>query len=216
MKIIAHIPARHGSKRVKLKNLKMINDKPLIYYSIRNLKKSKIKEFYINTDSKKIAKYAIKKKCKVFYRKKSLANDSATSDQFNYDFMKNVKSDICVMVNPVCPLITFNDINKMLNYFIKKKLDTLISAEEINMQCFYKKKPINIKLNEQLQPSQLNKQIIVCNWAITIWKTKIFINNYNKNGFAVWGKKRDFYILPKEKSLKISTISDLNLARKTI
>ena len=71
MKIIAHIPARHGSKRVKLKNLKKINDKPLIYYSIKNLKKSKIKEFYINTDSKKIAKYAIKKNAKFFIGKKA-------------------------------------------------------------------------------------------------------------------------------------------------
>ena len=50
MKIVAHIPARHGSKRIPLKNLVKIKNKPLIDYSIETLKKSIIKDFYINTD----------------------------------------------------------------------------------------------------------------------------------------------------------------------
>ena len=54
MKIVAHIPARHGSKRIPLKNLVKIKNKPLIDYSIETLKKSIIKDFYINTDSKKL------------------------------------------------------------------------------------------------------------------------------------------------------------------
>ena len=39
-KIIAMIPARVGSERLKMKNLALINDKPLIYYSIKAAKKS--------------------------------------------------------------------------------------------------------------------------------------------------------------------------------
>ena len=54
MKIVAHIPARHGSKRIPLKNLIKIKNKLLIDYSIDTLKKSMIKNFYINTDSKKL------------------------------------------------------------------------------------------------------------------------------------------------------------------
>ena len=52
MKIVAHIPARHGSKRIPLKNLVKIKNKPLIDYSIETLKKSIIKDFYNNTIQK--------------------------------------------------------------------------------------------------------------------------------------------------------------------
>lgn len=213
MKIVAHIPARHGSKRIPLKNLVKIKNKPLIDYSIETLKKSIIKDFYINTDSKKIAAHAKKKNCKVYFRKKHLANDLAKSDDFNYDFMNNIESDICVMINPVCPLLKFEEINKMVNFFIEKKLDTLISAEETQMQTFYKNKPINIKINEKLQQSQKNGKIIICNWAVTIWNSKIFLKNYKKNGYAVWGKKREFFILPKTSSIKISNLDDIRLVK---
>ena len=40
MKIIAMIPARKGSTRLKNKNLAIINKKPLIYYSIKETAKS--------------------------------------------------------------------------------------------------------------------------------------------------------------------------------
>ena len=40
MKIVCMIPARIGSKRVKKKNLRLINDKPLISYIIETVKKT--------------------------------------------------------------------------------------------------------------------------------------------------------------------------------
>ena len=80
----------------------------------------------------------------------------------------------------------------MVNFFIKK-IDTLISAEETQMQTFYKNKPINIKINEKLQQSQKNGKIIICNWAVTIWNSKIFLKNYKKWICRLGKKKRVFY-----------------------
>ena len=54
MKIIGIIPARAGSKSIKNKNITNINGKPLIYYTIKAIKKSKIKNFIVSSDSKKI------------------------------------------------------------------------------------------------------------------------------------------------------------------
>ena len=51
MKILCTICARKGSKGVKNKNLKTINKKPLIFYSIDQAKKSKLfKKIVISTD----------------------------------------------------------------------------------------------------------------------------------------------------------------------
>ena len=41
MKIVAVIPARAGSKGIPNKNIRLLNGKPLIYYSIKNALDSK-------------------------------------------------------------------------------------------------------------------------------------------------------------------------------
>ena len=49
------IPARVGSKRIKNKNFKKFNGKPIIFYSIESALKSNIFcEIHVSTDNKKI------------------------------------------------------------------------------------------------------------------------------------------------------------------
>ena len=56
-KLIAIIPARGGSKGLKDKNIRIIKGKPLIYWSIKAAKESKlIDDYYVSTDSQKIKK----------------------------------------------------------------------------------------------------------------------------------------------------------------
>ena len=58
MKILAFVPARGGSKGIKKKNLVMLGNKPLIYYTLQTIKKIKSKVFpFVSTDSKKIKDY---------------------------------------------------------------------------------------------------------------------------------------------------------------
>ena len=55
------IPARSGSKTIKNKNIYIINNKPLLYYSIITSKKSKlIDRTFLLTDSKKYSKIGLK------------------------------------------------------------------------------------------------------------------------------------------------------------
>ena len=62
MKIISVIPARSGSKGIKNKNTIVVNNKPLIEYSFIHAQKSKIKNNFVLTDSKKIKLIAKKYK----------------------------------------------------------------------------------------------------------------------------------------------------------
>ena len=58
---IAIIPARSGSKRVKNKNIKIFNNKPMIAWPILAAKKSKLfDQIIVTTDSKKISRIAQK------------------------------------------------------------------------------------------------------------------------------------------------------------
>ena len=75
--MIAIIPARAGSKRIKNKNIKKFNNKPIIYWSIKAAINSKIfDEVIVSTDSMKIKNIAEKYGAKVpFKRPKKLSGD---------------------------------------------------------------------------------------------------------------------------------------------
>ena len=55
---IAIIPARGGSKRIKNKNIKLFRGKPMIYWTIKAAKKSKLfDEIFVDTDSNRIKNF---------------------------------------------------------------------------------------------------------------------------------------------------------------
>ena len=144
VKIIGEIPARLGSKRVKQKNLKLINGKPLITYAVNAAKQAKsLSEIYVNSESDIIGDIAKTNGVRFYKRRPELAEDHIVSDQFNYDFLKNIEADILVMINPISPLITGKDIDKVVNYFNKNEFDTVISVKEEKLQAFCKGKPVN-------------------------------------------------------------------------
>ena len=81
-KVVAHIPARGGSKRVPAKNLRYLAGRPMIGYAIETaLKCPRLDEVYVNTDSERIAAYAQSMGCRVYMRPAHLGSDDATGDE---------------------------------------------------------------------------------------------------------------------------------------
>lgn len=81
MKNIAIIPARSGSKGLEDKNIKLLNGKPLIVYTIEAAKDSKVfDEIITSTDSQVYANIAEKYCANIpFLRPDYLSNDIAVS-----------------------------------------------------------------------------------------------------------------------------------------
>ena len=84
MQIIAIIPARGGSKGIPKKNIKNLNGKPLIAYSIEKALESKyINDVYVSTDCPVIAKIAKIHKAKVpILRPKEFSQDGSRDEEF--------------------------------------------------------------------------------------------------------------------------------------
>ena len=62
--IFSIILARKNSQGIKNKNLKIVNGKPLIYWSIKSSKNSKlVNKTFVSSDSKKILNYSKKNWC---------------------------------------------------------------------------------------------------------------------------------------------------------
>ena len=92
---ICIIPARGGSKRIKNKNIKIFNGKPMIYYAINLAKNSKLfSRIIVSTDSLKIARLAKKYGAEVpFKRTKKLSNDHSTSTEVILDTVKKMNGE---------------------------------------------------------------------------------------------------------------------------
>ena len=80
VEILAIIPARSGSSEIKNKNIRIIGGKPLLYYTIKASRNSKVTRTIVSTDSPKIAKLAKKYAAEVpFIRPKKFASSFSTA-----------------------------------------------------------------------------------------------------------------------------------------
>lgn len=212
---VLHIPARKGSKRVPNKNMRLLDGKPMIGYSLETAKYFiEIFDVYVNTDSLEISDYAKGFDIETYLRKPNLASDDATGDQFTYDIINELKPDTLIMLNPVCPLITPSDVQETIESYANSpnEVDTLISVSSTNMQSVFQNEFLNINPKGPLAPSQANEKVYTCNWAITIWNAQVFKNNYEKYQGGYCGTNRIFFPLSPLKSIKVSYEDDFRLA----
>ena len=219
MKIICMIPARIGSKRIKKKNLRLINNKPLISYIIEKAKKCKLfNEIYLNSDSIIFEKIAKKYGINFYLRDKKLASDKSTNDEFTSDFMQKITGDIIIQILPTSPLISSNEIYDFTMFMIKNKYETLISVENKQIACLYKNKPINFDKLKHNPPSQTMEPVKVYACVLMGWKYSSFKNNIHKYGSAYHGGKGKvgYFELKGLSTIDIDTEEDFKLAEKII
>lgn len=213
MKFVGEIPARLGSKRVKMKNLRLINEKPMIAYAIEACRDSKrLSEVFVNTESDKIGEVAKVFGAKHYKRSEELSQDHIVSDQFNYDFLKNTDCDAVVMVNPVSPLVLPEDIDAAIEKFERENLDTLVSIKEEKLQSFYQNDAINFDVNALLPMTQNLNPIQLCVWTVCIWRKESFLKAFEEKGHAVFHGNIGFYSIDPLRSIKISEEHDFKLA----
>lgn len=153
MKILAVIPARGGSKGIKNKNIKKLNGEPLIWYTIKEAKKSKyLDRVVVSTDSRQIAE--ISKKCGAevpFLRPPELAQDkSSAMDAVIHLILdldkKRYKPDAVMLLQPTSPLREVEDINQAVELFKNEQADSLVSICQTENLLFTKDKDDNIKI----------------------------------------------------------------------
>jgi len=135
--IVALIPARGGSKGIPRKNIRFLNGKPLIVYSINVAKKAKlINRTIISTDDEEIADIAKQNGAEVIMRPAELATDTATQESVllhTIDYLKekeNYQTDAIVLLQPTCPLRSPKDIDGAVDTLLKRKADTVVSVFE--------------------------------------------------------------------------------------
>ena len=134
MKIVALIPARKGSKRIKRKNLKRLLGKPLITWTIEAAKKvKKINSIFVSTDDEQIIKLCKKYNVNVpWKRPKSLSGDKVNSLNVALHFLnwyekKYSRPDGLLLLQPTSPYRKKKSIEEAIKIFEKNKNKAIVS-----------------------------------------------------------------------------------------
>lgn len=212
--IIAVVPARIGSVRVKAKSLRLLAGKPLIYYVIKALKEcSIINDIYVNSDSELIGRVANRYDVKFYKRKPELATSDSMIDDYIYDFLKNVSCDVIAVVNPTSPFLSSVEIENSIKHFLDHDFDTQLACEDVRTHCFYKSEAINFTTKGQHPRSQDLLPIKALNFAVTIWNAKKYIKHYDKCGHGIYTGKLGFYPFEGLAAIDIDWEEDFILAQ---
>jgi CMP-N,N'-diacetyllegionaminic acid synthase len=224
MKVICVIPARKNSKRLKNKNLKILNGKPLIYWTI--IKAIKIKQFdkiIISTDSKKILymekEFKRYKKIKFIKRPQKYSKDTTPMKSVIINVLNILKKEdsfepsAIAILQPTSPLRKVSTIKRSIYRFIKNKPDFLTTIKEVRhnetpqMQFNLNKNQNSKKLNLKIRNKK--RKYYVLDGGV------IFIFNIKKNIFEIKGLG-EFVEVKFPESIDIDTKEDFDLAKKFI
>lgn len=139
MRNIAIIPARSGSKGLKDKNIKLMNGKPLLSYSIVAAKESDVfDEIMVSTDSQRYAEIAIQYGAHVpFLRSERNSSDTAGSWDMVLEVLNNYKEldrefDTVCLLQPTSPLRIGKDISDAYKDYKENAVDALTSVCEVD------------------------------------------------------------------------------------
>lgn len=222
MEIIGIIPARGGSKGIPRKNIKLLNNVPLIVYTIREALKCKmLNDVVVTTDDEEIRQIAIENGGKApFLRPKELAQDTSLAIPtikhalLEMEKIENKKYDYVVMLQPTAPLRKSEDIENALKMLIEKGADGIISVVEVgNWHPMKMKKFIGDRLVNyedppvENPPRQILPKVYMVNGAIYATKRDVLVERETFQGSWCLG-----YIMPPERSVNIDTEADFVLA----
>lgn len=221
MKNLAIIPARSGSKGLKDKNIKLLNGKPLLAYTIEAAIDSALfDEIMVSTDSEEYAAIAQQWGASVpFLRSEILSNDVASSWDVVKEVIEKYKSigtefDTVALLQPTSPLRSSSDIISGYDLMKKKEANFIVGvcemdhsplwsntiSENLSMENFIK--PEVVKLPRQIIPTYYR-----INGALYIVKVDYLMKTSN-----IYGDLSFASIMKKENSIDIDDQMDFLIA----
>ena len=151
MRTLVVIPARSGSKGLPDKNIKVLNGKPLIHYSIEIAQQIFDNEdICISTDSDEYIKIAEKTGLRIpFVRPETLSTDNATTQDvllhcLDFYEQKGVFYDYILLLQPTSPLREKKHLEDILMEN-NEDCDMIVSVKETDSNPYY----VLLKENEE-------------------------------------------------------------------
>lgn len=215
MKVLAIIPARGGSKGVPKKNIRTIDGKPLIAYSIETgLQSNKVTDVVVSTDAQDIMEVAKQYQADAIKRNPEYATDNATIEPVIREVLENRDEiyDVILLLQPTAPIREIEDIDKVIEMFEKdttvQTVVSVVELEDIHPAGMYKldahqdmiplHEDLERKRRQDLEPVYLRNGAIYATRVSTFLASGKLINTPKKA-----------YVMPESKWANVDTERDL-------
>ena len=207
--VLAIIPARSGSKSVKDKNIRMINGKPMMAYSIGHaLQAECIDRVIVSTDSGKYAQIAREYGAEVpFLRPAEYATDTALDIDVFVHALRYLEEnegympELVVQLRPTYPVRRISDIENMVKYMRDNpdidSIRCIAPAKEIAYKMWFKDennmlRPVMTDIPECYNmPRQQLPKIYYQNACIDVVRTEVVLNQHSMSGSKIAGYEMD-------------------------
>jgi CMP-N,N'-diacetyllegionaminic acid synthase len=222
LSVICVIPARGGSKGLPGKNIRELNGRPLIAYSIEQALKSRyIDKVVVSTDDRKIADVASSWGADVpFLRPPELSTDTASTIDVllhclgwfeKQDDHRNF--DILVLLHATAPLRTVRDIDSCIELLAESGASNVFSVTEAHRNPYFNMVEVDhlgaVRLSKKgtFTTRQSAPKVYDLNASIYVWQTALL-----KKKRRTILKTSRVYVMPKERSVDIDDGLDFEIA----
>lgn len=225
MRMIAIIPARGGSKGVPRKNIRLLNGKPLIAYSIAAAQGAKsVDRIVVSTDSDEIAGISHGLGAEVRLRPAALAaDDTPTRDVLEHVVNELAgegdRPDAVLTLQPTSPLRTARHIDEAAALFAADpQADSLVSCIAVP-HIFHPRSVMRrdhagylVPFLDGDQPTQRqNKEPVFARNGAAVYITRTArLKDY------VFGGKLLCYMMDAKSSVDIDTLEDFSVAERLL
>jgi len=150
MSIVAVIPVRKGSARVKNKNIKPFAGSSLLKIKIEQIKKLKgLDDIVVSSDCEEMLQVARELSVKTHVRDAYYASSEASNSEFFKNLAESIEAE-SLMYSPVtCPLVSVGTYRECIQRYKTKRLKNLVTVSPVKHHMWLgDTKPLNYKIND--------------------------------------------------------------------
>lgn len=132
---IAFIPVRGGSKSIPLKNIKILNGKPLVYWTVKSANEANcIDKVVVATDSEEIKQIVLSfgfNKVEIYDRNPENAQDTSSTESVMLEYLEKANynnDDKFFLIQATSPMLKSEYIDEMFKALENSDADSIFSG----------------------------------------------------------------------------------------
>lgn len=205
-KIVAVMPIKTNNERLPGKNTKILGNKPLLQYSLEELKKAGLGgSIYVYCSDEIIKDYLVDG-CQFLKRPKYLDLPTSNFSQIFTQFIESVDADIYVYAHATAPFISAETIMECIDKVKSGEYDSAFSAVRIQDYLWEDSKPLNFNA-KNLPRSQDLKVIYRETSGVYVFAKCVFMKYHRRIGMHPYVKE-----VTQKESVDINNLEDFQLA----
>ncbi len=205
-KLVAVIPVRAGSQRVKDKNIRAFAGKSLLEHKIETVKQLPVEDIIVNTDSEEAIEIAKREGVSFHKREPYYASSECSNSEFHHYLAQVTPAQNILVAQVTAPLIKKESYLQAIDEFMQSDCDSLMSVRVLKEFIWYQGEPLNYS-RDHMPNSQDLPEYVVPTFGLVIVKRDAMLENR-----SYIGKNPLFYKITQEEAIDIDTQLDFEFA----